>query len=156
MVTTISLILIIHKAYILRAQNLYRMKKRNILLSVAFMAVAAVAFLFSGNTTATQNNDQLAFQTYEQSFDGKCGTTETKTKEATKAKTKKVDGKSKCGEGKCGEGKAKKDTKVATKTAKDAKAKCGEGKCGEGKATKETKKAAKKEKCGSGKCGDGK
>jgi uncharacterized low-complexity protein len=149
-------ILLINSPVNKKGKNKNNMKKRNILLSVAFMAVAAVAFLMSGNlNTTAQNNDQLAYQVHQSNFDGKCGegkcgTTDTKSKDV---KAKKSDEKSKCGEGKCGEGKTKKDSKMSSKSSKDAKAKCGEGKCGEGKADKDAKtaKSAKKTKCGDGK-----
>lgn len=132
------------------------MNKRNlVLLSIAFMLVTSIAFMMNGNAKSNTIDEQLAYETYETNFDGKCGDGKT-TKEVKAKKEEK--------KGKCGDGKTELDTK-ASKTSKDPNAKKEakvsptkkDGKCGDGKTAKEDKtKSVKKEKCGSGKCGDGK
>ena len=131
-------------------------KKRNILLSVAFAAIAFAAFSFVAPESNNVSSENQHFSTVANSAYGsipadfvsaKCGSETSKTEK--KVKKGKTEGK--CGAGKCGS----KDVKAAKKVKKSGK--CGEGKCGskEAKTEKKAEKKAKKTegKCGAGKCG---
>lgn len=103
-----------------------------VLASLATLAVSSTSAF-----AAVPLNDGYQINTIEAS----CGSAQSKTEDADKAKE------AKCGEAKCGA-----DNKDAA--AKSAEGKCGEAKCGGDKKDAEKSDAKTKEgKCGAGKCG---
>jgi uncharacterized low-complexity protein len=113
-----------------------------VLFSAALLVVGTIAT--NQENLQEQNKTLLASVDVNSNnviFEGKCGESKPKSKEA------------KCGEGKCGESKSKSkeakcgEGKCGESKSKSKEAKCGEGKCGE------SKSKSKEAKCGEGKCG---